>query len=185
MNTPEQLIAAQRASIESMIDFSHKSFSNLEKLVELNLNTIKTNLEDSSEKVKELIAIKDIQELLAFNSALAQPVMEKMATYSKSLYELSTSAGAEVTRLVETQIEENNKKLASFVDAAAKNAPAGSESAVALVKSALSAASTAYDTVSKAAKHVAEITEANVNAATEATMKSATPPSAPRNKKAA
>ena len=75
--------------------------------------------------------------------------------------------------MVESQIADGNKRLASLVDAASKNAPAGSESAVALVRSALSAASTAYDTVSKAAKQVADITEANVSAATNATFKAA------------
>ena len=171
MNTPDQMIAAQKAAFESIIDFSHKSFGNIEKFVELNLSTVKSTLEESSEKVKELLAVKDVQELVAFNSSLAQPAIEKATAYGKSLYDLSAAATAEVSKLVEAQIAENNQKIASFVDAASKNAPAGSESAVAMVKSALSAASTAYDTVSKAAKQVADMTEANVSAATNATLK--------------
>ncbi len=185
MTTPDQLIDAQKAAIESLIDFSNKSFSNVEKLVELNLSTLKSSLEESSEKVKELLSVKDVQEFIAFNSALAQPAAEKFAAYSKGLYDLTTAAGSEVSKLVEAQIAENNKKLASLVDAASKNAPAGSESAVALVKSALSAASTAYDTVSKAAKQVVDMTEANVNAATNATLKAASAAAPARSKKAA
>jgi phasin family protein len=185
MSTPDQVLAAYKAQIESLIEFSHKSFSNIEKIVELNISTLKSSLEESSEKVKELLAVKDVQELVAFNSALAQPAAEKVVAYNKHLYELANSASTEISKLVESQIADGNKRLASLVDAASKNAPAGSESAVALVKSALSAASTAYDTVSKAAKQVADITEANVSAATNATLKAASTAAPARGKKAA
>jgi hypothetical protein len=68
---------------------------------------------------------------------------------------------------------ENNKKVVQLIDFAAKNAPAGSEPAVAALKSALAAANTAYDTFSKAAKQAVDFAESNVAAATSATMKAA------------
>ena len=48
-----------------------------------------------------------------------------------------------------------------------KNAPAGSDVAVAAVKSMLAAANSAYDNLTKVAKQATEIAEANVSAATE------------------
>ena len=48
-----------------------------------------------------------------------------------------------------------------------KNAPAGSDVAVAAVKSMLAAANSAYDNFTKVAKQATEIAEANVAAATE------------------
>ncbi|MGE5639381.1 MAG: phasin family protein, partial [Clostridia bacterium] len=48
-----------------------------------------------------------------------------------------------------------------------KNAPAGSDVAVAAVKSMLAAANSAYDNLTKVTKQATEIAEANVNAATE------------------
>jgi hypothetical protein len=50
------------------------------------------------------------------------------------------------------------------VDSAVKNAPAGSENAVALVKSAVAAANNALESVTKAAKQAADVAEANFNA---------------------
>jgi len=50
----------------------------------------------------------------------------------------------------------------------ARNAPAGSEGMVTLVKSAVSATNTAFDQVSRATKQVAEMAEANIAAATKA-----------------
>ena len=58
-------------------------------------------------------------------------------------------------------------------DGAVKNAPAGTESAAALVKSALAAASNAYETVQKAAKQVADVADANFQAMTTTAVKAA------------
>ena len=54
----------------------------------------------------------------------------------------------------------------AVVDTAVKNAPAGTENAVALVKSAVAAANNAYESVQKAAKQAADVAEANFQAMT-------------------
>ena len=55
-----------------------------------------------------------------------------------------------------------------LLDKYAKNAPAGSDVAIAAVKSALAAANSAYDSFAKVAKQATEIAEANIAAATAA-----------------
>jgi hypothetical protein len=50
--------------------------------------------------------------------------------------------------------------FAETVDQAAKSAPAGSDVAVAAMKSQLAAATAAFDSFTKAAKHVASFTDA-------------------------
>ena len=64
-----------------------------------------------------------------------------------------------------------------MVDTAAKNAPAGSESAVAIMKSSVAAANNALESVQKAVKQATEMAEANFNAvaatATTATKQAA------------
>ena len=52
----------------------------------------------------------------------------------------------------------------AVVDNAVKNAPAGTENAVALVKSAVAAANNALESVQKAAKQAADVAEANFHA---------------------
>jgi hypothetical protein len=54
-----------------------------------------------------------------------------------------------------------------------KNAPAGTESAAALVKSAMAAASNAYESVQKAAKQAADVADANFQAMTSTAVKAA------------
>jgi hypothetical protein len=109
--------------------------------------------------------------------------VEKAVAYSRGVYEIATQTSEELSKVFEGQFAELNKNVSSALDKAAKNAPAGSDVAVAAVKSAIAAANSAYDSISKAAKQVAEITEANVAAATNATVKAVS--NAPKAKKAA
>jgi hypothetical protein len=72
---------------------------------------------------------------------------------------------AELNKFFEERIAETNKTFVTVLDQAVKNAPAGSDVAVAAVKSAMAAANQAYDAFSKATKQVAEATEATMTAA--------------------
>jgi len=182
--TPEQFSAAQKASLENLFAFGAKAFEGVEKLVELNLSVAKSNIEESADKLQSLMSVKDVQELASFQTTLAQPVAEKALSYSRMVYDIAASTQNEFQRLAEAQIAESNKSLASLIDSATKNAPAGSETAVAMVKSAISAASSAYDSMTKVAKQVAEMTEANVSAAANAGVKAASAATS-RTKKAA
>jgi hypothetical protein len=49
------------------------------------------------------------------------------------------------------------------VDSATKNAPAGSETAVAVMKSAVAAANNAFESMQKAVKQASDMAEANFN----------------------
>ena len=106
--------------------------------------------------------------MVNLSAAAAQPALEKALAYSRKVYEVSTQTQGEVTKLVEAQAAEMNKNMVSLLDKFAKNAPAGSDVAVAAVKSALAAANTAYDSLSKVAKQANEIAEANFTAAANA-----------------
>ena len=59
------------------------------------------------------------------------------------------------------------------MDSAAKNAPAGSETAVAVMKSAVSAANNAYESVQKAVKQATDVAEANFAAASDSAVSAA------------
>lgn len=58
-----------------------------------------------------------------------------------------------------------------MLEQAAKQAPAGSEGVFEAVRSAMNTANSLYDNASKAARQAAEVAEANMAAATEATVK--------------
>ena len=91
---------------------------------------------------------------------------EKAAAYSRQLYDIASGTSAEFTKNVEEQAAEAQKKFMGAVDTAMQNAPAGSESAVAIMKSSISAANNALESVQKAVKQATDMAEANITAAT-------------------
>jgi len=169
--TPEQLAGANKANIETLLTVANTAFASAERLAALNLNTARTLLEDSVNTAKTLLSAKDVQELVSMQAALAQPAFEKAVAYSRSVYEIASQTQEEFSKIFDSQYVEMNKNVTSVLDKAVKNAPAGSDVAVAAVKSAIAAANSAYETMNKAAKQVAEMAEANVAAATTATVK--------------
>ena len=183
--TPEQLAGANKANVETMLTLANTAFASAERFAALNLNTARAVLEDSVNNAKALLGAKDLQEVVSLQATLAQPSVEKAVAYSRSVYEISAQTQEEFSKLVEVQFAEVNKNVASTLDKAAKSAPAGSDVAVAAVKSAIAAANSAYDTMNKAAKQVAEIAEANVAAATNAPVKAVGAAATTKAKKAA
>ena len=169
--TPDQFLAAQKANFETLFGLTNKAFEGIEKLVELNLQVAKASLSEVAETTKAALSVKDAQELLALQSTLLQPASEKAAAYSRHLYDIVAGTNAEVTKVAESTMAETQKKVLSLVDNAVKNAPAGTENAVALVKSAVAAANNAYESVHKAAKQATEVAEANFTAMTNTAVK--------------
>ena len=164
MLTAEQMIAAHKANVETLFGLTNKAFEGVEKLVELNLQVAKASMGEAAENVRAALSVKDAQELMALQAGLLQPAAEKAAAYSRHLYDIAASTNADLGKLVEAQATEAQGKFMSAVDAAVKNAPAGTENAVALVKSAVAAANNAFEGVQKAAKQAANVAESSFQA---------------------
>ena len=170
MFTVDQIAAAQKANVDALFGFTTKAFEGVEKLVELNLTASKAALSEATDTAKSFLSVKDAQELLALQAGLLQPLAEKTAAYSRHLYDIAQGSTAEFTKAVEGQAAEVQTKINGLVDAAAKNAPAGSETAVAMFKSAVSAANNALESVQKAVKHATDVAEANFSNAASTAM---------------
>ncbi len=183
MLTAEQVMAAHKANIETLFGLTGKAFEGIEKLVELNLQVAKTAMGEVAENTKAAMSVKDAQELLALQAGLLQPAAEKAAAYGRYVYDIAANTNADISKVAEAQATEAQKKFMSLVDTSVKNAPAGTENAVALVKSAVAAANNAYESVHKAAKQAADVAEANFQAMTTTAVKATQ--SATKTKRAA
>ncbi|UUZ66204.1 phasin family protein (plasmid) [Polaromonas sp. P1-6] len=180
MLTAEQMLAAQKANIETLFGLTNKAFEGVEKLVELNVTASKAALSEAGSHTQALLSVKDAQELLALQAGLIQPLAEKTAAYSRHLYDIASGTGAEFGKAFEAEVAEVQNRFAEFgkvfaadaaeaqktfvalVGNAAKNA-AGTETAVAVMKSAVTAANNAFESVQKAVKQAGEVAEANFN----------------------
>jgi phasin family protein len=165
--TPEQIQAANKANVESILAVANAQFAALEKLANLNASAVRSAFEDSIANTRALLGAKDVQEFVTLQNAFAQPAIEKAIAYSKSVYEVATEANTELTKVAERRVSEWNEGFVNLLDKVSKNAPAGSDVAVAAVKSMLAAANSAYDNFNKVAKQATEMAEANVSAATD------------------
>ena len=164
MLTAEQVLAAQKANVETLFGLTAKAFEGVEKLVELNVTATKAALAEAAGTSQAILSVKDAQELLALQASLFQPLAEKTAAYNRHLYDIASGTTAEFAKTFESQAAETQKKFMALVDNAAKNAPAGSETAVAVFKSAVAAGNNALESVQKAVKQAADVAEANFNA---------------------
>ena len=166
---PEQFSNATKANLESQFallsSLTSKTFESMEKLVELNINVARASLSDNSATARQLLAAKDPQEFFQLSAAQAQPTAEKALSYSRQLASIASGTGAEFSKAAESQIVEANRKVIALVDEVSKNAPAGSETFVAAVKTAISNANAGYEQFSKTTKQAVEAIESNMNAA--------------------
>ncbi|HWH72810.1 MAG TPA: TIGR01841 family phasin [Methylibium sp.] len=171
MLTAEQVLAAHKANVETLFGLTSKAFEGVEQLLSLNLQVAKAGLGEVSEHAKATLSVKDAQELLALQASLLQPAAEKAAAYSRHLYEIASGTNTEISKIAEAKFAEAQKVFNSAVDSAIKNAPAGTENAAALVKSAVAAANNALESVTKAAKQAQDVAEANFQALNTSAVK--------------
>lgn len=187
---PEQFSNATKANFETQFalfsSLSAKTFESVEKLVELNIATARAAMESNSNTARQLLSAKAPQEFFQVAASQAQPAAEKAVAYNRQLAAIATGTGAEFSKAAEGQIVEANRKVIALVDEVSKNAPAGSETFVAAVKTAISNANAGYEQFSKTTKQAVETIESNVNSAvSQFTQAAAKAPGAAANAAAA
>ncbi|MFZ4538888.1 phasin family protein [Propionivibrio sp.] len=162
IKTPEQFVEANKAAVDALLSVANTALSSAERIAALNLNTARSMLETGVANAKALIVAKDPQESIKLSVAQAQPVVEQVAAYSRSLYEISAQSKEEISKLLESQFGDFQKQVSSLIETAAKNAPVGSDVAVAAVKSALEAANASFGNMKNIVEQTTEIAEANI-----------------------
>jgi len=175
MLTVEQVMAAHKANVETLFGLTNTAFEGVEKLVELNLSASRATLSDAANQATSALSVKDAQELLALQSSLFQPLAEKTAAYSRHLYDIANGTSAEFSKAVEAQASEAQKKIQDLVESSTANAPAGSDTAVTAMKSAVAAATNAMESVQKSVKQATDLMESNFKAATANATSAAKP----------
>ncbi|MDQ2736874.1 MAG: phasin family protein [Pseudomonadota bacterium] len=166
MITVEQIVNSQKSNVETSFGLAGTFFEGVQQLIELNVEAAKSALSQAAQTSQAALSIKDPQELVALQATLIQPGAEKAAAYVRGVYDIAASTGVEVTRVVEAMTAEARARFLAVIDTSVKNAPAGSEHGVALVKSAIAAANNAIESAQKASKQATEVAQANFDSLT-------------------
>ncbi len=173
-NATEQIAELNQTSVANAIKLASMSIENTEKLLALNLNAAKLVIAQAVESARAAATVKDVQELFALRSKFAEVGAQSATGYSRSLYELSSEAQAGFSAFAEESWASYTKGVASWVEKASKNAPAGSDVAINALKSTFAASTAAFDQFKKATKQAVELADASVRAAAASATKATT-----------
>lgn len=184
--TPQKLTDAAKSNLDSALTIAGTALSCIERLAALNLNTARNLLALIVENNKGLLLIKSPEELVAYQSEAARPTVEAAVSYARAAYAICTETAEEINRITGAQINVIKAETNAAINQALKSAPAGSEPAIAAIKSTMEATDSAYNAIAKAAKQVGELAESNLTAATDTAVKALTNVTAlPKGKKKA
>lgn len=167
----EQISNTNKAGVDTFMTFANASFAGAERLAALNLNLARNFFEDSTASTRALLAVKDVEALVALQKSLTHPDTEKATTYTRRVYEITTQTQEALSQAVEAKVAELNKNLDLALDEAVKTAPVGSDLAVNALRSVISAANSAYDSMNKVTKQATEIADANLAVAAAAIIR--------------
>lgn len=178
MSSPnfEQIASAQKANAEVMTALMRTALNGMERLTALNMAATRDFLNSSMSGTQQMLAAKDASALGKLQGELAQPGMEKLMDYSRSIYDLVADMQKEVTSVMEAQYSAFTKNANTAVEKAKTATPVGGDVFAAAMQSMLGASTKAFDQMNSIAKQLSSIAEANIEAAGKAT--SATKPSA-------
>lgn len=153
-----------RATVDAAARAARISMDGAEKALTVQIEYAKCALDRAGVNARAISGAKDVQELVALRARIAESALESLMDYSRSLYEVASEAQVEYSRLAEERMAKFQQAVAETVERAAKSAPAGGDVAAAAIKSQLAAATAAFDSFTKAARHAASFADAGLKA---------------------
>lgn len=154
-----------RATVDAAARAARISMDGAERAMSVQLEYAKGAFTQASHTARAVGQVKDVQELVGLRTRIAENAMENLMGYSRSLYEIASDAQSEYSRLAEERMGAFQQAMSEGVDQASRSTPGGNDVAVAAFKSQLAATTAAYDSFSKAARHMASFTDAGFTAA--------------------
>lgn len=147
------------ASLSTAFELADLSFSQVERLTQLNLEQAKVNAELTKDKLNSVLEIKDPAQALELVKAILEDSAKHMAGFAATAFELTQEFQAETAAFTEGHFDHAHASVNKALAENLKNAPAGSEAAVSAVKTAVDAGNKALAEARKNAKKAAELAQ--------------------------
>lgn len=170
----EDMFAAQRAAVNALVSVGNTALASAERMAALNLHAVREAMVDFAEGTQRMLTTQSARDAAGLHSQLAKPQVEKGVRYSRSLYEMSTAAQEDATQIIEDQYNGFMSSMTELANQIAKVTPAGSEVAVAAIRSTMRSANEAFERFNNAVMRFTEVTEDSVSTMGNATVKAAT-----------
>lgn len=160
----EQYSASGRALLDTQTTAVNALASNMlqgvERIANLNLAAAKASSEEFSANMTKLLSATNPQEFFGISAAQFQPNLEKASSYARYVSEIYSESQLAVAKAIETQVSEASRAAAAVLDQLSKNAPAGSEDAMALMKSMMGNGNAFYEQITKVVKQTTDTMQA-------------------------
>ena len=155
---PEQFAAAQKANLEAFYSLANLTFEGFQKLTGLNLQAARS-------------ALADTQGFFAQQASPNGAVTERIQSWQRGVYEIAVDTQTGFAAIAAAQYEAHNRRVQALFDDMSKQAPAGSEAAVAALKKLIDSSGAFYDSVNKSVRQAVNMAEGSFEAALSRTSK--------------
>ncbi|HZR02861.1 MAG TPA: phasin family protein [Burkholderiales bacterium] len=160
----DQIAAVGKTQFDAILKTAEFTADSVQKLAEVQFDAAKESYSEAAATLRKLSTTQNAGDWSTFAAGSVQPLWDKTVDYTRAVYGVVSAAQAQYASLVEQQVAELNKSVVLALDAAAKSAPAGSESGINVLRSAMHSVNAWYETVAKTAKQISAATEANLSA---------------------
>ena len=180
----DQVVSSTKANAAEFFSLSSLAIESLDKYVQLNVAATRSSMRNAAKYFDETFGIKDLKKFSESQVSQLQPSMEKSAAYARLIYEINSDLNKAIKDFAEKKRVELQKSASETLDAAFSQTPQGSESLMAIVKSAFNFSSSSIESIHKAMDHLMGTFDASISKATNAALDAAKVPSGPTKKSA-
>jgi len=167
-----EITEVQAANLDAVVGLASNAFEGFGKLLELNMQTMKTALAETYEGAQKALSVKETQELMAVEADLLRPIPAKALSYQRHLYAIASDTQAALDKVAEAQYEANKDNMARFVKGTVSAAvPWDLSAADAVVQASIRATDLVFENMRKAAKQMTQAAESSLKAAEDAVAK--------------
>jgi phasin family protein len=157
---PEHYAAAQKAGLDAFYGLANLAFEGVQKLAELNLQAARSNLADA----QRMLSATDPQAFFAQQASANGPLAGRVQSYNRRLYEIACATQTGFATIAGAQYEAHNRRVQALFEDVSKQAPAGSEAALAALKKVIDSSNALYASVDKTVRQAVNMTEGGFDA---------------------
>src|SRR5258707_13995071 len=97
----DQITAANEAAINQFTYFAQLSLANVERFTGLGLDAARASVAQSTAHGQSLAGAKDVNEVIALNSAAIEPGLKRAYAHSRSAYRTAAESNDQAKRTLE------------------------------------------------------------------------------------
>jgi phasin family protein len=168
----EQLKQFNQSSLDAASRAATIALTGAAQFAKLQLDAAKAALQETTGNSKALLSVSEPQEFVALRGQIAEAQIKSAVSLARNMYDIAAQTQTEFAKFAELQFAAYNQGMVAALDQAGKSVP-GADAMIAGIKSTLAAGTAAVESMTKAAKQVAGLADANFKAAADATTKAA------------